>query len=146
MYSDVVMGLSKARFEEIIDEMKKEKGIEYDVQFDAVDFKKMIVKFKEFYKKELKQVFPDDPKTQLFGAINAVFQSWENPRANYYRKINEIPSNWGTAVNVQSMVYGNMGETSGTGVAFTRNPATAKTNFMGEFLMNDPRVRRGSGV
>ncbi len=136
MYSDVVMGLSKARFEEIIDEMKKEKGIEYDVQFDAVDFQKMIVKFKEFYKKELKQDFPDDPKTQLFGAINAVFQSWENPRANYYRKINDIPSNWGTAVNVQSMVYGNMGETSGTGVAFTRNPATGENKLYGEFLMN----------
>lgn len=136
MYSDVVMGLSKARFEEIIDEMKKEKGIEYDVQFDAVDFQKMIVRFKEFYKKELKQDFPDDPKTQLFGAINAVFQSWENPRANYYRKINDIPSNWGTAVNVQSMVYGNMGETSGTGVAFTRNPATGENKLYGEFLMN----------
>ncbi|MDD4212275.1 MAG: pyruvate, phosphate dikinase [Bacilli bacterium] len=136
MYSDVVMGLSKARFEEIIDEMKREKGIEFDTEFNAHDFQEMIAKFKTFYKKELGKNFPDQPKDQLFGAINAVFQSWENPRANYYRKINDIPSNWGTAVNVQSMVYGNMGDTSGTGVAFTRNPATGENKLYGEFLMN----------
>ncbi|MFA6890088.1 MAG: pyruvate, phosphate dikinase [Bacilli bacterium] len=136
MYSDVVMGLSKARFEEIIDDMKKEKGIEFDIEFVPSDFQIMIKKFKEFYKKELKQEFPEDPKDQLFGAINAVFQSWENPRANYYRKINGISSEWGTAVNVQSMVYGNMGDTSGTGVAFTRNPATGENKLYGEFLMN----------
>lgn len=136
MYSDVVMGLAKSRFEEIIDEMKHEKGILQDVDFDANDFKTMISKFKAFYKQELKQEFPDDPKTQLFGAINAVFDSWENPRANYYRKINDIPSDWGTAVNVQSMVYGNMGNTSGTGVAFTRNPATGENKLYGEYLIN----------
>ncbi len=136
MYSDVVMGLSKARFEVIIDEMKHARGIESDIEFTADDFKEMIKKFKDFYRTELKSEFPDDPKVQLFGAINAVFLSWENPRANYYRKINDIPSSWGTAVNVQSMVYGNMGDTSGTGVAFTRNPATGENKLYGEFLMN----------
>lgn len=136
MYSDVVMGLSKKRFEEIIDEMKVEKGIKLDLEFDAKDFQKMIIKFKDFYKKELNQDFPQDPKEQLFGAINAVFNSWENPRANYYRKMNGIPSSWGTAVNVQSMVYGNMGNTSGTGVAFTRNPATGENKLYGEYLIN----------
>lgn len=136
MYSDVVMGLSKKRFEEIIDEMKGEKGIKLDLEFDAKDFQKMIIKFKDFYKKELNQDFPQDPKEQLFGAINAVFNSWENPRANYYRKMNGIPSSWGTAVNVQSMVYGNMGNTSGTGVAFTRNPATGENKLYGEYLIN----------
>lgn len=136
MYSDVVMGLAKHRFEEIIDEMKKEKNISSDVDFSADDFVEMIAKFKEFYKTELKQEFPNDPVEQLFGAINAVFDSWENPRANYYRKINGIPGEWGTAVNVQSMVYGNMGDTSGTGVAFTRNPATGENKLYGEYLIN----------
>ncbi|MGD9605543.1 MAG: pyruvate, phosphate dikinase [Bacilli bacterium] len=136
MYSDVVMGLAKSRFEEIIDEMKHERKIEQDTQFNAHDFQEMIIKFKAFYKQELKEEFPTEPKTQLFGAINAVFQSWENPRANYYRKINNIPSDWGTAVNVQSMVYGNMGDTSGTGVAFTRNPATGENKIYGEYLIN----------
>ena len=136
MYSDVVMGLAKSRFEEIIDEMKEERKIKLDTEFSADDFKDMIVKFKEFYNKELGQEFPNNPKEQLFGAIKAVFASWENPRANYYRKINGIPSAWGTAVNVQAMVYGNMGETSGTGVAFTRNPATGENKLYGEYLMN----------
>ena len=136
MYSDVVMGLAKSRFEEIIDKMKEEKNIKYDLEFDAEDFKVMIKKFKEFYKQELNEEFPEDPKVQLFGAINAVFRSWENPRAQYYRKLNGIPSSWGTAVNVQSMVYGNMGNTSGTGVAFTRNPATGENKLYGEYLIN----------
>ena len=136
MYSDVVMGLSKKRFEEIIDEMKEERNINEDLQFTAEDFKVMIKKFKEFYKAELNEDFPDDPTDQLYGAINAVFRSWENPRANYYRKMNGIPSDWGTAVNVQSMVYGNMGNTSGTGVAFTRNPATGENKLYGEYLIN----------
>ena len=136
MYSDVVMGLEKSRFEIIIDKMKEEKGIKYDLDFTADDFKMMIKLFKEFYKKELNEEFPEDPKVQLFGAINAVFRSWENPRAQYYRKLNGIPSSWGTAVNVQSMVYGNMGNTSGTGVAFTRNPATGENKLYGEYLIN----------
>lgn len=136
MYSDVVMGLAKSRFEEIIDEMKKARKIEQDTDFSADDFKQMIKKFKGFYHQELKQDFPDDPKTQLYGSIIAVFRSWENPRAIYYRRINNIPSEWGTAVNVQSMVYGNMGNTSGTGVAFTRNPATGENKLYGEYLIN----------
>ena len=154
MYSDVVMGLAKSRFEEIIDKMKEEKNIKYDLEFTADDFKVMIQEFKKFYKQELNEEFPENPKTQLFGAINAVFRSWENPktqlfgainavfkswenpRAQYYRKLNGIPSSWGTAVNVQSMVYGNMGNTSGTGVAFTRNPATGENKLYGEYLIN----------
>ncbi|MDD4076948.1 MAG: pyruvate, phosphate dikinase [Bacilli bacterium] len=136
MYSDVVMGLAKSRFEEIIDEMKKTRKIESDIDFTAEDFKEMINRFKEFYRKEMKVDFPDNPKEQLFGSINAVFRSWDNPRANYYRKLNNIPYEWGTAVNVQSMVYGNMGETSGTGVAFTRNPATGENKLYGEYLIN----------
>ncbi len=136
MYSDVVMGLPKPRFEEIIDEMKEERNISLDTEFTDVDFQEMIHRFKELYKKELHKDFPVDPKEQLYGAIEAVFRSWENPRANYYRKINGIPSSWGTAVNVQSMVYGNMGDTSGTGVAFTRNPATGEDLVYGEFLLN----------
>ena len=136
MYSDVVMGLSKKRFEEIIDEMKEKRNIKLDIEFTADDFKEMIIKFKNFYKQEMKAEFPTEPKEQLFGAITAVFRSWENPRANYYRKMNGIPASWGTAVNVQSMVYGNMGETSGTGVAFTRNPATGENKLYGEYLIN----------
>ncbi len=136
MYSDVVMGLAKSRFEEIIDEMKKERNIEYDTEFTTEDLKEMITNFKAFYKKELNSEFPFEPKEQLIGAINAVFESWENPRANYYRKMHNIPSDWGTAVNVQSMVYGNMGNTSGTGVAFTRNPATGEKKIYGEYLIN----------
>ena len=136
MFSDVVKGLAKSRFEEIIDEMKEVKHIEADTDFTAEDLKEMISKFKAFYKKEMKEDFPTDPSDQLFGAITAVFESWENPRANYYRKMNGIPSSWGTAVNVQSMVYGNMGNTSGTGVAFTRNPATGENKLYGEYLIN----------
>ena len=136
MYSDVVKGLPKNRFEEIIDEMKEKRNIELDTDFTAEDFKEMTTKFKAFYKEELKEEFPVDAKEQLLGSIYAVFNSWENPRAIYYRKINNIPSEWGTAVNVQEMVYGNMGETSGTGVAFTRNPATGEKKLYGEYLIN----------
>ncbi len=136
MYSDVVMGLPKSKFEEIIDEMKEARHITYDTEFNAEDFMEMTQKFKDFYKQHMNHDFPCNPKDQLIGAIHAVFASWENPRANYYRKINGIPSAWGTAVNVQSMVYGNMGNTSGTGVAFTRNPATGEDVVYGEFLMN----------
>ncbi len=136
MYSDVVKGLPKNRFEEIIDEMKADRNIELDTEFTAEDFKEMTAKFKAFYKEQLNEEFPADPKEQLLGAIYAVFRSWENPRAIYYRKINNIPAEWGTAVNVQEMVYGNMGETSGTGVAFTRNPATGEKKLYGEYLIN----------
>ena len=136
MYSDVVMGLSKKRFEEIIDEIKAEKNIKDDLDLDAQDMKKLVELFKVFYKNELKTEFPQEPKEQLMGAIEAVFRSWNNPRAIYYRKMNDIPSNWGTAVNVQMMVFGNMGNDCGTGVAFTRNPSTGENKLYGEFLMN----------
>lgn len=136
MYADVVMGLSKARFEEIIDEVKKEKGISDDLDLDAEDMKTLVQRFKAFYEEELKEPFPSDPRAQLFGAIEAVFRSWNNPRAIYYRKMNDIPGSWGTAVNVQMMVFGNMGNDCGTGVAFTRNPATGENKLYGEFLMN----------
>ena len=136
MYADVVMGLSKARFEEIIDEVKKEKGISDDLDLDAEDMKTLVQRFKAFYEEELKEPFPSDPRMQLFGAIEAVFRSWNNPRAIYYRKMNDIPGSWGTAVNVQMMVFGNMGNDCGTGVAFTRNPATGENKLYGEFLMN----------
>jgi len=136
MYSDVVRGLSKSRFEEIIDEMKAERGIELDTEFNAEDLKEMVEKFKAFYKEQLGEEFPANPKDQLIGAIYAVFRSWNNPRAIYYRKIHNIPHDWGTAVNVQEMVYGNMGNTSGTGVAFTRNPATGEKKLYGEYLIN----------
>ena len=133
MYSDVVMGLSKKRFEEIIDEVKAERGITDDLDLNAEDMKKLVELFKAFYKNELKSEFP---KEQLMGAIEAVFRSWNNPRAIYYRKMNDIPSSWGTAVNVQMMVFGNMGNDCGTGVAFTRNPSTGENKLYGEFLMN----------
>lgn len=136
MYSDVVMGLSKKRFEEIIDEVKAERGISDDLDLNAEDMKKLVELFKAFYKNELKSEFPEDPKKQLMGAIEAVFRSWNNPRAIYYRKMNDIPSSWGTAVNVQMMVFGNMGNDCGTGVAFTRNPSTGENKLYGEFLMN----------
>ena len=135
MYSDVVMGLSKKRFEEIIDEVKAERGISDDLDLNAEDMKKLVELFKVFYKNELKSEFPEDPKEQLMGAIEAVFRSWNNPRAIYYRKMNDIPSSWGTAVNVQMMVFGNMGNDCGTGVAFTRNPSTGENKLYGEFLM-----------
>lgn len=136
MYSDVVMGLSKKRFEEIIDEVKAERGITDDLDLNAEDMKKLVELFKAFYKNELKSEFPEEPKEQLMGAIEAVFRSWNNPRAIYYRKMNDIPSSWGTAVNVQMMVFGNMGNDCGTGVAFTRNPSTGDNKLYGEFLMN----------
>lgn len=136
MYADVVMGLSKTKFEEIIDHIKEEKNIVDDLDLTVEDFDKMIVKFKKFYSKSLNKEFPTDPKEQLFGAITAVFNSWDNPRANYYRRMNNIPYEWGTAVNVQSMVYGNMGNDSGTGVAFSRNPATGENLLFGEYLID----------
>ena len=136
MYSDVVMEVGKKYFEELIDEMKKEKGIVQDIELTADDLKELANQFKAEYKSKIGQDFPSDPTEQLFGAIKAVFRSWDNPRANIYRRDNDIPYSWGTAVNVQQMVFGNMGETSGTGVAFTRNPATGEKKLMGEFLMN----------
>ena len=136
MYSDVVMEVGKKYFEQLIDELKERKGVKLDVELTADDLKELAGKFKAEYKEKIGQDFPDDPKEQLFGAIKAVFRSWDNPRANYYRMQNDIPYSWGTAVNVQMMVFGNMGETSGTGVAFTRDPATGEKKLMGEFLMN----------
>ena len=136
MFSDVVMELSKKRFEEIIDELKAKKGVKLDTELDADDMKELVKRFKAFYKKELKEDFPQDTKVQLERAIEAVFKSWNNPRAIFYRKENDIPSSWGTAVNVQMMVFGNMGDDCGTGVAFTRNPATGENKIFGEFLMN----------
>ena len=136
MFSDVVMGLSKAKFEEIIDEIKEEKGVKLDIDLDAEDMIELTEKFKEFYRMNLGEEFPQDPKVQLNRAIMAVFRSWMNDRAIFYRKMNDIPESWGTAVNVQSMVFGNMGDDCGTGVAFTRNPATGENKLFGEFLMN----------
>ncbi|WP_300269397.1 pyruvate, phosphate dikinase [uncultured Flavonifractor sp.] len=136
MFSDVVMELSKKRFEEIIDEVKAKKGVKQDVELDTDDMKNLVVLFKEFYKKEKGEDFPQDPKVQLMEAVKAVFRSWDNPRANVYRRMNEIPYDWGTAVNVQSMVFGNSGNQSGTGVAFTRNPATGEKALFGEYLIN----------
>ncbi|HJB56912.1 MAG TPA: pyruvate, phosphate dikinase, partial [Candidatus Flavonifractor intestinipullorum] len=136
MFSDVVMELSKKRFEEIIDALKEKKGVKLDVELDTDDMKELVVRFKEFYKAEKGQDFPQDPKEQLMEAVKAVFRSWDNPRANVYRRMNEIPYDWGTAVNVQSMVFGNFGPTSGTGVAFTRNPATGEKALFGEYLIN----------
>ncbi len=136
MYSDVVMEVGKKYFEELIDEMKEAKGITNDVDLTAEDLKILAEQFKAEYKSKIGTDFPSDPKEQLMGAVKAVFRSWDNPRANYYRMQNEIPYSWGTAVNVQAMAFGNMGETSGTGVAFTRDPGNGKKELMGEFLMN----------
>ena len=136
MYSDVVMEVGKKYFEELIDEMKAKKGITPDVDLTAEDLEVLANQFKAEYKEKVGEEFPTDPKEQLMGAIKAVFRSWDNPRANVYRRDNDIPYSWGTAVNVQMMAFGNMGETSGTGVAFTRNPATGERHLMGEFLMN----------
>lgn len=136
MFADVVMGLPKHRFEEIIDEIKAKKHVQLDTELDADDLKEMVVRFKDFYRVNLKSDFPTDPHVQLEKAVEAVFKSWNNPRAIYYRKMNDIPSSWGTAVNVQMMVFGNMGNDCGTGVAFTRNPATGERKLFGEFLMN----------
>ncbi len=136
MYSDVVMEVGKKYFEELIDEMKEKKGVESDVDLTAEDLKELANQFKAEYKAKLGTDFPSDPKEQLFGAIKAVFRSWDNPRANIYRMDHDIPYSWGTAVNVQMMAFGNMGNDCGTGVAFTRNPATGEKGLMGEFLMN----------
>ncbi len=136
MFSDVVMEVGKKYFEKLIDEMKEKKGVTQDVELDADDLKKLATQFKKEYKKQLKKDFPDDPKEQLFEAIKAVFRSWDNPRANIYRMDHDIPYSWGTAVNVQMMAFGNMGDNCGTGVAFTRNPATGEKGLMGEFLTN----------
>ena len=136
MFSDVVMELSKKDFEKIIDEMKEEKGITLDTEFDADDMKKMTARFKAYYKEQKGVDFPADPKIQLMEAVKAVFRSWDNPRANYYRRMNDIPYSWGTAVNVQMMVFGNTGPNSGTGVAFTRNAATGEKKLFGEYLIN----------
>ncbi|MDF2568026.1 MAG: ppdK, partial [Oscillospiraceae bacterium] len=136
MYSDVVMEVGKAYFEKLIDEMKEKKGVTLDTDLDADDLKELARLFKAEYKAKIGKDFPADPKEQLMGAVKAVFRSWDNPRAIYYRRMNDIPSNWGTAVNVQAMVFGNMGDTSGTGVAFSRNPSTGEAKLYGEFLMN----------
>ena len=136
MFSDVVMEVGKKYFEELIDKMKAEKGVTQDVELTADDLKELANQFKAEYKEKIGEDFPTDPKTQLMEAVKAVFRSWDNPRANVYRRDNDIPYSWGTAVNVQMMAFGNMGETSGTGVAFTRDPATGEKHLMGEFLMN----------
>jgi pyruvate,orthophosphate dikinase len=136
MYSDVVMEVGKAYFEKLITEMKEKKGVVLDTELDADDLKELARQFKDEYKNKIGVDFPSNPVDQLFGAIKAVFRSWDNPRAVYYRRMNDIPSSWGTAVNVQAMVFGNMGETSGTGVAFSRNPSTGEKKLYGEFLMN----------
>ncbi len=136
MYSDVVMEVGKKYFEQLIDEMKEKKGVTYDVDLTADDLKELASQFKAEYKAKIGSDFPDDPKEQLMGAIKAVFRSWDNPRANVYRRDNDIPYSWGTAVNVQSMAFGNMGDDCGTGVAFTRDPATGERKLMGEFLVN----------
>ena len=136
MYSDVVMEVGKKYFEQLIDKMKEDKGVTYDVDLTADDLKDLATQFKAEYKSKIGADFPDDPKEQLMGAIKAVFRSWDNPRANVYRRDNDIPYSWGTAVNVQSMAFGNMGDDCGTGVAFTRDPATGERKLMGEFLVN----------
>ena len=136
MYSDVVMEVGKKYFEELIDKMKEKKGVKLDVELDANDLKELANEFKAEYKDKIGKDFPDDPKEQLMGAIKAVFRSWDNPRANVYRRDNDIPYSWGTAVNVQSMAFGNMGDDCGTGVAFTRDPATGEKGLFGEFLTN----------
>ena len=137
MYSDVVMEVNKSFFEKIIDELKEEKGVIYDTELTVDDLKELVKRFKKVYSDHMKgEEFPQDPKEQLMGAVKAVFRSWDNPRAIVYRRMNDIPGDWGTAVNVQSMVFGNMGDTSGTGVAFTRDPATGEKGIYGEYLIN----------
>ncbi len=136
MYSDVVMEVGKKYFEELIDKMKEEKGVTQDVDLTAADLKELAEQFKAEYKSKIGSDFPTDPKEQLMGAVEAVFRSWDNPRANIYRRDNDIPYSWGTAVNVQMMAFGNMGNDCGTGVAFTRDPATGEKGLMGEFLVN----------
>ena len=136
MYSDVVMEVGKKYFEELIDEMKEKRGVTQDTELTADDLKELAEQFKAEYKEKIGSDFPADPKEQLMGAVKAVFRSWDNPRANVYRMMNEIPYSWGTAVNVQMMAFGNMGDDCGTGVAFTRNPATGEKKLFGEFLTN----------
>ncbi len=136
MFSDVVMGIPKAYFDDVLDAVKEAKGIEFDHQLNADDLKKIVVEFKKIYKREIGEDFPEESHVQLLAAVKAVFSSWENPRAVYYRRMNDIPASWGTAVTVQSMVFGNMGNDCGTGVAFTRNPSTGEKKLYGEFLMN----------
>ncbi len=136
MFSDVVMEVEKPKFEKILDEVKEAKGAKFDTDLTADDLKEVVAKYKVLYKNEKGTDFPQEPKTQLIEAIKAVFRSWDNPRAIFYRRMNDIPGDWGTAVNVQEMVYGNMGNDSGTGVAFTRNPSTGEKKLYGEFLMN----------
>ena len=136
MFSDVVMEIPKSTFEKIIDEVKEAKGVKFDIELDADDMKTLIVRFKEYYREQKGTDFPQDPKEQLMEAVKAVFRSWNNPRAIVYRRMNDIPGDWGTAVNVQTMVFGNMGNTSGTGVAFTRNPSTGEKGIYGEYLIN----------
>ena len=136
MYSDVVMEVGKKYFEELIDKMKAARGVTLDTELTAKDLKELAEQFKAEYKEKIGEEFPQNAREQLMGAVRAVFRSWDNPRAIYYRRMNDIPSSWGTAVNVQMMVFGNMGDTSGTGVAFTRNPATGEKKLFGEFLMN----------
>ncbi len=136
MYSDVVMEVEKSKFEAVLDEIKAARGVKLDTELTADDLREVVARFQDIYSRERGHAFPDDPKEQLIGAVKAVFRSWDNPRANVYRRMNDIPSDWGTAVNVQEMVYGNMGDDSGTGVAFTRNPSTGERKLYGEFLMN----------
>jgi len=136
MFADVVKELSKKNFDKILEAMKEEKGVHLDTELSADDLKKLVVQFKQYYKEQLGEEFPEDPKEQLIESVTAVFRSWDNPRANVYRRLNDIPSSWGTAVNVQMMVFGNKGETSGTGVAFSRNPATGEKKVFAEYLMN----------
>ena len=136
MYSDVVMEVGKKYFEELIDEMKEARGVTQDVELTAEDLKELAGQFKAEYKAKIGKDFPSDPREQLMGAVEAVFRSWDNPRANVYRRDNDIPYSWGTAVNVQAMAFGNMGDDCGTGVAFTRDPSTGEKKLMGEFLTN----------
>ena len=136
MFSDVVKGIEKRKFEDILESAKDAKGVEFDKDLNSSDLINIIKKFKEVYRSEIGKDFPQEPKHQLIQSVTAVFDSWENPRAVVYRRLNDISGKWGTAVNVQSMVFGNMGETSGTGVAFTRNPATGEKSIFGEYLIN----------
>ena len=136
MFSDVVMEIPKAFFERVLDEIKEGKGVHFDTELTADDLKEVIVRFKKIYRDRMGEDFPQEPKVQLMEAVKAVFRSWDNERAIVYRRMNDIPGDWGTAVNVQSMVFGNMGDTSGTGVAFTRNPSTGAKGIYGEYLIN----------
>ncbi|MEG0021034.1 MAG: PEP/pyruvate-binding domain-containing protein, partial [Oscillospiraceae bacterium] len=136
MFSDVVMAIPKTLYDDVLEGLKKARGIEFDYEMSITDLENLVTSFKAIYRKEIGESFPTDPRTQLLSAVRAVFSSWENPRAIYYRRMNDIPSSWGTAVTVQSMVFGNMGDDCGTGVAFTRNPSTGEHKLYGEFLMN----------